>query len=70
MMFVTCRKHTYGSMACYGHSFTFLYIDDVRISQETSLWASMACYGNCFTVLYADDVRNSEETQLYTSTVC
>jgi hypothetical protein len=26
--------------ACYRDSFTFLYVDDVRTSQETHLWAS------------------------------
>jgi hypothetical protein len=29
-------------MACYGDSFTLLYVDDVRTSQETCLWASAA----------------------------
>jgi hypothetical protein len=24
-----------GSTACYGHSFTFKYVDDIRSSQET-----------------------------------
>jgi hypothetical protein len=24
--------------ACYGDSFTFLYVDDVRTSQETHYW--------------------------------
>jgi hypothetical protein len=26
-----------------------LYVDDVRASQETHLWASTACYGHSFT---------------------
>jgi hypothetical protein len=29
---------------CYGDSFTIIYVEDVRTSQETRLWASMACY--------------------------
>jgi hypothetical protein len=37
------------STACYADSFTFLYVDDVRTSQETCLWASTACYGDRFT---------------------
>jgi hypothetical protein len=36
----------------------FLYVVQVRISQETHLWASMACYGDRFTFLYVD-VRTS-----------
>jgi hypothetical protein len=36
-------------MASYGDSFTLLYIDDVRTSQETHLWVSTACYGFSFT---------------------
>jgi hypothetical protein len=31
------RTTLYASMACYGDSFTFLYADDVRTSQETYL---------------------------------
>jgi hypothetical protein len=33
--------------ACYGDSFTFLYVD-VRTSQETHQWASSVCYGDSF----------------------
>jgi hypothetical protein len=44
------------SAAGYGNSFTFLYADDVRTSQETHLWASTACYGYSFTCSYVDDV--------------
>jgi hypothetical protein len=29
--------------------FYFLYVADVRISQETQLWASTACYADGFT---------------------
>jgi hypothetical protein len=31
--------------ACYGDSFTFLYVDDVHASQETNLRVSTASYG-------------------------
>jgi hypothetical protein len=36
-MFVPHRKHLWASTACYGHSFTLLYVDDVRTSQETPM---------------------------------
>jgi hypothetical protein len=51
-------------MACYEDSFTFLYVDHVRTSQETSLWDSKGCYGDSFTLLYVNDVLNSQETHL------
>jgi hypothetical protein len=57
-------------MACYGNSFTVLYVDDVHTSQETCLWASTAFYGDSFDFLYVDDVRTSQETHLWTSTAC
>jgi hypothetical protein len=28
----------------------FLYVNDVRTSQEIHLWASTACYGHTFTL--------------------
>jgi hypothetical protein len=31
-----------------GDNFMFLYVDDVRTSQKTHLWASTACYGDSF----------------------
>jgi hypothetical protein len=43
----------------------FLYVDDVRTSQET--WASMVCYGESFTFLYVDDVRTSQEAHASTA---
>jgi hypothetical protein len=49
--------------ACYGDSFTFLYLD-VRTSQEAQ--ASTVCYGESFTFLYVDDVRTSQETRRIT----
>jgi hypothetical protein len=51
-------------MACNGDGFTFLYVDDVRTSQESHLWASTACYGDSFNLLYINDVRTSQETHL------
>jgi hypothetical protein len=43
-MFVAHRKHAYA--AGYGDSFTLLYVDDVRTSQETH--ASTVSYKNGF----------------------
>jgi hypothetical protein len=57
---------TQASTACYGDSFTFLYADEDRTSQE--IQALPACYGDNFTLLYVDDVRTSQETQA--STAC
>jgi hypothetical protein len=51
-----------------GDSFTLLYVDDVRTSQEAHLWASTASYGDSFTLLYVDDVRTSQEAHLWAST--
>jgi hypothetical protein len=39
-------------MACYGDSFNFLCVDDVRTSQKTHLMASTDCYGYSFTLSY------------------
>jgi hypothetical protein len=38
------ETHLWAFTACYGDSFTCLYVD-VHTSQETHLWASKACYG-------------------------
>jgi hypothetical protein len=46
MMFLPHRKHSWASTTCYWESFTFLYIDDVRTSQEAH--ASTACYWDSF----------------------
>jgi hypothetical protein len=59
-----------GLYACYGNSFTALYVDYVRTSQETRLGASTAGYEDSFTALYVDDVRTSQETRVGASTVC
>jgi hypothetical protein len=40
MMLVPHKKHLWASTACYGDSFTFLYVDHVRTSHETHKWAS------------------------------
>jgi hypothetical protein len=40
-------------------SFTFLYVDDVRTSQEIHLWISTACYGDSFTLLTGRKVTTS-----------
>jgi hypothetical protein len=44
-------------MACYEDSFTFIYVDDVRTSQETHLWAFTACYGDSFTFYLLCSIR-------------
>jgi hypothetical protein len=47
MMFIPHRKHTHGNARPPARiSFTFLYVDDVRTSQETYLWISTACCGD------------------------
>jgi hypothetical protein len=48
----------------------FIYVDDIRTSQETHLWASRTCYRNSFTFLYVNDVRTSQETHLWASKIC
>jgi hypothetical protein len=63
-MFVPHKKHLLASMACYGDSFTFLYVDGVLTLQEIHLQASTLCYGDSFTVLYVDDVPPSQETPM------
>jgi hypothetical protein len=50
------------STACYGDSFTFLCVHDVRTSQKTQLRASTACYGGSFTFLHVDDICIPQET--------
>jgi hypothetical protein len=54
-------------MACYWNGFTFLYVDDVRTSQETQ--ASTTCYGIVllfFSFFFVDNVHISQETHLWT----
>jgi hypothetical protein len=68
MMLVPHSKHLWASTPCYGDSFTLLYVDDVRTSQETRIWASTPYYGDSFTLLYVDDVRTSQETRQWART--
>jgi hypothetical protein len=61
---VRTSTETQASMACYGNSFTFLYVDDVT-SQETPMglpW--LLSYGDRYRFLYVDDVRTSQETSI------
>jgi hypothetical protein len=51
-------------------SFSFLYADDIRTSQEIYLWAPTTCYWDSFTFLYVDDVLISQETHLWAPTTC
>jgi hypothetical protein len=50
----------WASIACYGDSFTFLYVIDVHTSQETHVWAPTASYGDNFTFSYVGNVRTSQ----------
>jgi hypothetical protein len=61
-----CQHHTalFTSTVCYGDSFTSLYVDDVRTSQEAH--ASTVYYGDSFTCLYVHDVRTSQEAHAST----
>jgi hypothetical protein len=52
-------------MACYRDSFTFLYVEYVRTSQEAQ--ASTASYGDSFTFWYADDVSTYFTLCMYES---
>jgi hypothetical protein len=38
----------------------FLYVDDVRTSQQIRKCTSTACYGDSFTFEYVDDVHTSQ----------
>jgi hypothetical protein len=48
-----------------GQSDFLLYYDDVRISQETHLWAFTACYIYGFNSLYVDVDRTSQKTGIW-----
>jgi hypothetical protein len=63
-------KHTYGSPRPVTELALLFYVDDIRTSQETHVWASTACYGDSFNFLYVDDVCTSQETRLWSSTAC
>jgi hypothetical protein len=64
MMFVPHWKHMPPQPVTVD-SFTFLYGDDVRTSQEAH--ASTACYEESFTFLYVDDIRTSQEAHASTA---
>jgi heterodisulfide reductase subunit C len=51
-------------------SFTFVYVDNVRTSQETHLWACTACYGDSYAFVYVYNVRISQGNTLWTCTAC
>jgi hypothetical protein len=50
-------------MANCGDRFAFLYVDDVRTSQEA--WTTTVLYGDSFPSLYVDDIRTSQETHVW-----
>jgi hypothetical protein len=52
-------------MACYMDSFTFLYVDDVRNSQEAHVWACITCYGDIFTLLLLSLYSYMTDYQIY-----
>jgi hypothetical protein len=53
-----------------GIALLVLYVNYVRTSQKTRLWASTACYGDIFTFLYVNYLRASQKTRLWASTAC
>jgi hypothetical protein len=69
-IFVCRYSYLTESTACYGDSFTFLYVDDVHTLQETLARPSTDCYGNRFSLFYVDDVHTSQETHARPSTAC
>jgi hypothetical protein len=67
---LTSHNPLKASTASYGDSFTFLYLDDVRTSQETHIWTPTACYVDRFIFYIYIYVRTSQETYLRNSTAC
>jgi hypothetical protein len=65
-MYVHTLQETQASTACYGTSFSFFCVDNVRTSQQTR--ASTACYQDSFIILCVYDVRIAQETRLRAST--
>jgi hypothetical protein len=71
-----CKRCSYLSANTYGcprpvtGQIYCLIVDDIRGSQETSLWASTPCYKDSFTFIYVDDAHTSQETRLWASTAC
>jgi hypothetical protein len=49
IMLVPHREQSVDIRCLLRGSFYFLYIDDIRTSQETYLYTSTACYGDSFT---------------------
>jgi hypothetical protein len=49
-------------------SFTFLYEDDVRTSQETKTYGPSRPVTGIALLLYVEDDRTSQQTYLWTST--
>jgi hypothetical protein len=49
----------YAWTACYGDRFPFLYVDDIRTSQEAHLGVPTAWYGDNFTFLYVNYAQTS-----------
>jgi hypothetical protein len=68
MVFVLHRKHTYGPKRPLTEIVLFLYVHDIRTSQETCLWTSTACYGVNIT-LYIYYAHTSQERHFWTSKV-
>jgi hypothetical protein len=62
-MFVPHRKHR-TPLSVTEDSVAFLYVHDVRTSQEAQ--AFTVCYGESFTFLYIDDVLTSQEAHSFT----
>jgi hypothetical protein len=52
-------------MACYGDSFSILYVADVCTSLEAHAFTT--CYGDSFSILYAADVCTSLEAHAFTT---
>jgi hypothetical protein len=63
MFYLTGNTHIWAFTACYGDSFTSLYRDDDRTSQETPIRINGLLRGYLY-FLYVDDIRTSQETYL------
>jgi hypothetical protein len=59
MMLVPHRKYVYGPPRSVTGTAFLLYVDIVRASLETHIWASTACYTDGFPFIHAYDVRTS-----------
>jgi hypothetical protein len=69
-VFVPHRKHTYIPPRSVKGIDYFLYVDDIRTSQQTHLLASKTCYGDSLIFSYEDVDLTSQETQLRDPTAC